>query len=86
VTENNRRSNLTRPPVPTAAREGLSLRALSDEELNDKLAHHASWDPAWDEKWWTVEFTKKQYKSVTLAFMKTVYSGGPRLPLALISS
>ncbi|KAJ7367483.1 hypothetical protein DFH08DRAFT_678025, partial [Mycena albidolilacea] len=57
-------------------REGLSLRALSDEELNDKLAHHASWDPARDEKWWTVEFTKKQYKSVTLAFMKIVYSGG----------
>jgi hypothetical protein len=71
------RSNLTRPPASwfqTAAREGLSLRALSDEELDDKLAHHA-WDPARDEKWLTVEYTKK-YKSVTLAFMKIVYSGG----------
>jgi hypothetical protein len=50
-------------PVPTAAREGLSLRALSDEELNDKLAHHVSWDPARDEKWWTVEYTKKSTNS-----------------------
>ncbi|KAJ7705831.1 transcriptional repressor TCF25-domain-containing protein [Mycena olivaceomarginata] len=55
------RSNLTRP-----------ARLL---ELDDKLAHHA-WDPARDEKWWTVEYTKK-YKSVTLAFMKIVYSGDP---------
>ncbi|KAJ6544301.1 transcriptional repressor TCF25-domain-containing protein [Mycena capillaripes] len=72
------RSNLTRPPAvwfQTAPREGLSLRALSDEELDAKLARHA-WDPARDEKWWTVEYSKK-YKSVTLAFMTVVYSGDP---------
>ncbi|KAJ7235300.1 transcriptional repressor TCF25-domain-containing protein [Mycena haematopus] len=72
------RSNMTRPPATwfqTAPREGLSLRALSDEELEVKLANHA-WDRARDEKWWTVEYSKK-YKSVTLAFMKIVYSGDP---------
>ncbi|KAF8173869.1 transcriptional repressor TCF25-domain-containing protein [Mycena galopus ATCC 62051] len=72
------RSNLTRPPAvwfQTAPREGLSLRALSNEELGTKLAHHA-WDRARDEKWWTVEYSKK-YKSVTLAFMTIVYSGDP---------
>ncbi|KAJ7124524.1 transcriptional repressor TCF25-domain-containing protein [Mycena epipterygia] len=72
------RSNLTRPPAvwfQTAPREGLSLRALSNEELNAKLGRH-SWDLTNDEKWWTVEYSKK-YKSVTLAFMTIVYSGDP---------
>lgn len=71
------RSNLTRPPAvwfQTAPREGLSLRALSNEELDGKLARH-SWDLTNEEKWWTVEYSKK-YKSVTLAFMTIVYSGG----------
>ncbi|KAJ6579610.1 transcriptional repressor TCF25-domain-containing protein [Mycena vulgaris] len=72
------RSNLTRPPAvwfQTAPREGLSLRSLSAEELDGKLARH-SWDLTSDEKWWTVEYSKK-YRSVTLAFMTIVYSGDP---------
>ncbi|KAJ7032828.1 transcriptional repressor TCF25-domain-containing protein [Mycena alexandri] len=72
------RSNLTRPPATwfqTLPREGLSLRPLSDEELVAKQALHA-WDRTRDEKWWTVEYSKK-YKSVTLAFMTIVYSGDP---------
>ncbi|KAJ7683568.1 transcriptional repressor TCF25-domain-containing protein [Mycena rosella] len=72
------RSNLTRPPAAwfqTVPREGLSLRPLSQEELDGKLARH-SWDLTHDEKWWTVEYSKK-YKSVTLAFMTIVYSGDP---------
>ncbi|KAF7290783.1 hypothetical protein MIND_01319200 [Mycena indigotica] len=72
------RSQLTRPPAVwfrTAPREGLSLRLLTNEELSSKSAKHA-WDPASDEKWWTVEYSKK-YKSVTLAFMTVVYSGDP---------
>ncbi|KAF7354637.1 hypothetical protein MSAN_01377200 [Mycena sanguinolenta] len=76
--QTTQRSNLTRPPATwfqTAPREGLSLRALSDEEVEAKLANHA-WDHVRDEKWWTVEYSKK-YKSVTLAFMKIVYSGDP---------
>ncbi|KAJ7039442.1 transcriptional repressor TCF25-domain-containing protein [Mycena alexandri] len=72
------RSNLTRPLATwfqTLPREGLSLRPLSDEELVAKQALHA-WDRTRDEKWWTVEYSKK-YKSVTLAFMTIVYSGDP---------
>ncbi|KAJ7174569.1 transcriptional repressor TCF25-domain-containing protein [Mycena filopes] len=72
------RSNLTRPHVTwfqTLPREGLSLRPLSDEELAAKRDLHA-WDPTRDEKWWTVEYSKK-YKSVTLAFMTIVFSGDP---------
>ncbi|KAJ7071728.1 transcriptional repressor TCF25-domain-containing protein [Mycena belliarum] len=76
--QTTQRSNLTRPPAAwfqTVPREGLSLRALSQAELDAKLARHA-WDPVSDEKWWTVEYSKK-YKSVTLAFMTIVYSGDP---------
>ncbi|KAJ6473170.1 transcriptional repressor TCF25-domain-containing protein [Mycena sanguinolenta] len=76
--QTTQRSNLTRPPATwfqTAPREGLSLRGLSDEEVEAKLTNH-SWDHVRDEKWWTVEYSKK-YKSVTLAFMKIVYSGDP---------
>ncbi|KAJ7618505.1 transcriptional repressor TCF25-domain-containing protein [Roridomyces roridus] len=72
------RSNLTRPPqtwFQTLPREGLSLRPLTDAEIGVKLARH-SWDRTSDEKWWTVEYSKK-YKSVTLAFMTIVYSGDP---------
>ncbi|KAJ7775719.1 transcriptional repressor TCF25-domain-containing protein [Mycena maculata] len=76
--QTTQRSNLTRPPAvwfQTAPREGLSLRALSDDELDTKLVRH-SWDRTTDEKWWTVEYSKK-YKSVTMAFMTIVYSGDP---------
>ncbi|KAJ7165632.1 transcriptional repressor TCF25-domain-containing protein [Mycena crocata] len=71
------RSNLTRPPAAwfQVPREGLSLRALSEEERDTKLFRY-SWDATADEKWWTVEYSKK-YKSVTLAFMTIVYSGDP---------
>ena len=70
------RSNLTRPqPTWWAAkgREGLSLRQLSDDEVDAKLKRHA-WNSI-QEKWWTVEYSKK-YKSMTKAFMETVLSGG----------
>ncbi|KDR71096.1 hypothetical protein GALMADRAFT_229747 [Galerina marginata CBS 339.88] len=72
------KSNLTRPqPTWWAAkgREGLSLRALSDEETNEKLKRQG-WTPM-QEKWWTVEYSKK-YKSMTKAFMDTVLSGDPQ--------
>lgn len=65
-------------PQPTwwaaKQREGLSIRALSPEEVEEKLERH-SWDAEEDEKWWTVEYSKK-YKSMTMAFMRTVMSGG----------
>ncbi|KAK7053756.1 transcriptional repressor TCF25-domain-containing protein [Favolaschia claudopus] len=76
--QTTQRSNLTRPPAvwfQTAPREGLSLAALSDEEVGAKYSRHA-WDLGREEKWWTVEYSKK-YKSVTLAFMNIVYSGDP---------
>ncbi|KAF8148865.1 transcriptional repressor TCF25-domain-containing protein [Crassisporium funariophilum] len=72
------RSHLTRPqPTWWAAkgREGLSLRPLSDEEVDEKLKRHM-WAPI-QEKWWTVEYSKK-YKSMTKAFMETVQSGDPQ--------
>jgi hypothetical protein len=70
------RSNLTRPR-PTwwsaSQREGLSIRPLSQDEVRAKLHKHG-WEKM-DEKWWTVEYSKK-YKSMTRAFMQTVLSGG----------
>ncbi|KAF9037062.1 transcriptional repressor TCF25-domain-containing protein [Panaeolus papilionaceus] len=72
------RSHLTRPQATWWAakgREGLSLRALTDEEVDEKLDSHA-WQPL-QEKWWTVEYSKR-YKSMTKAFMGTVYSGDPQ--------
>ena len=72
------KSNLTRPqPTWWAAtgREGLSLRSLTDEEVGTKFKAHG-WNPM-QEKWWTVEYSKK-YKSMTKAFMDTVLSGGER--------
>ena len=71
------RSNLTKPkPTWWAARqrEGLSVRVYTDEEVVEKLDRHG-WNPAGEEKWWTVEYSKK-YKSMTKAFMSTVMSGG----------
>ncbi|PPQ68566.1 hypothetical protein CVT24_005578 [Panaeolus cyanescens] len=74
----NVRSHLTRPQATWWAakgREGLSLRSLTDEEVEEKLDSHA-WQPL-QEKWWTVEYSKR-YKSMTKAFMGTVYSGDPQ--------
>lgn len=76
------RSNLTKPkPTWWAARqrEGLSVRAYTDEEVREKLDRHG-WNPAGEEKWWTVEYSKK-YKSMTKAFISTVMSGGKSLVL-----
>jgi len=70
------KSNLTRPqPTWWAAkgREGLSLRSLSDDEAKDLLERHG-WTPM-QEKWWTVEYSKK-YRSMTKAFMDAVLAGG----------
>jgi hypothetical protein len=71
------RSNLTRPQSSwwsATQREGLSIRPLTDEEVDLKL-ERTSWTPAADEKWWTVEYSKK-YKGVSRAFMGIVQSGG----------
>ncbi|KAJ3542667.1 hypothetical protein NMY22_g3426 [Coprinellus aureogranulatus] len=73
------RSHLTQPkPTWWAAkgREGLSIRALTEDELNAKLKRHG-WQPMPQEKWWTVEYSKR-YKSLTKVFMGTVYSGDPQ--------
>ncbi|KAF6754099.1 transcriptional repressor TCF25-domain-containing protein [Ephemerocybe angulata] len=73
------RSQLTRPQ-PTwwsaKGREGLSIRALSDEEVDAKLKSHG-WEPMPQERWWTVEYSKR-YKSLTKVFMGTVLSGDPQ--------
>ncbi|PFH47324.1 hypothetical protein AMATHDRAFT_67935 [Amanita thiersii Skay4041] len=73
------RSNLTKPkPTWWAARqrEGLSIRAYTDEEMRAKADRH-HWDMVSDEKWWSVEYSKK-YKSMTKAFIRTVMSGDPQ--------
>lgn len=70
------KSHLTRPqPSWWAAkqREGLSVRAYSEEEVEDKLERQG-WKYV-EEKWWTVEYSKR-YKSVTMSFMQAVMSGG----------
>jgi hypothetical protein len=75
------RSQLTRPKPgwwPAQAREGLSLRALSDEEVEKKM-DKMRWEALPGERWWTVEYGKK-YLSVTRAFMQTVASGGAAIP------
>ncbi|KAK2465838.1 hypothetical protein APHAL10511_001479 [Amanita phalloides] len=70
------RSNLTKPkPTWWSARqrEGLSIRAYTDEEAQEKPQRQV----VREEKWWTVEYSKK-YKSMTKAFMATVMSGDPQ--------
>lgn len=70
------RSNLTRPQPNWATakgREGLSIRPLTEDEVAQKCLAH-EWDRV-DEKWWTVEYSKR-YKGVTKSFMHTVQSGG----------
>uniref|UniRef100_P9WEI3 Probable transcription factor claV n=1 Tax=Ampulloclitocybe clavipes TaxID=56467 RepID=CLAV_AMPCV len=72
------RSNLTHPqPSWWAAkqREGLSIRVLTESETEAKMERQ-KWDTNEEEKWWTVEYSKK-YKSMTMAFMQTVMSGDP---------
>ncbi len=70
------RSNLTRPQSTwwsASQREGLSIRTLTSSEVEEKHQTHG-WEIT-DEKWWTVEYSRK-YKSMTRAFMRTVMSGG----------
>ena len=71
------KSHLTRPqPSWWAAkqREGLSIRAYTEDEVEGKLQRQG-WKKHMDEKWWTVEYSKK-YKGVTMSFMQAVMSGG----------
>ncbi|KAI0314510.1 transcriptional repressor TCF25-domain-containing protein [Amylostereum chailletii] len=68
------RSNLTKPRPgwwPAKLREGLTSRALTEEEAKGKGLLEDG-----EEKWWTVEYSRR-YKSVTLTFMRTVLSGDP---------
>ncbi|GLB33138.1 putative DUF654-domain-containing protein [Lyophyllum shimeji] len=74
------RSNLTRPQ-PTwwsaSQREGLSLRALSAEEVSEMGVGVGVGDgEARGEKWWTVE-SSQRYKSMTKLFIQAVMSGHP---------
>jgi hypothetical protein len=61
---------------PGRAREGLSLRALTDEEVTAIHERH-HWDIAGaeGERWWKVEYSRK-YRAITREFMRTVMSGG----------
>ena len=73
------RSTLTNPKPnwwPAQLREGLSIRQLTPDELEDKLFRYG-WSDRPEEVWWTVEYGKK-YRAVTMAFMQTVMSGGKR--------
>lgn len=76
----SQRSNLTRPKAnwwPAQLREGLSIRLLSADEVEQKTLRHA-WGHIPGESIWTVEYSKK-YRGATLAFMQTVMSGGTRV-------
>ncbi|TFK22781.1 DUF654-domain-containing protein [Coprinopsis marcescibilis] len=73
------RSVLTRPQSTwwsAKQREGLSIRQLSDEEVQLKLKTHR-WEPVLEERWWTVEYSKR-YRALTKVFMRTVASGDPQ--------
>lgn len=70
------RSHLTRPQAtwwPSQGRDGLSLRSYSEAEVSEKLARQ-TWLPV-QEKWWTVEYSRK-YKSMTKGFISAVMTGG----------
>lgn len=72
------RSNLTRPQkgwFPAHMRDGLTLRALTDKEIEDRNKRHGWELDLPGEKVWTVEYGKK-YKSVTRSFVAMVLSGG----------
>ncbi|KAI5830065.1 DUF654-domain-containing protein [Schizophyllum commune Tattone D] len=72
------KSNLTRPQPgwwPAKMREGLTTRQLTQEELDAQRQRHG-WAPLGEERWWTVEYSKK-YKAVTKAFMRVVMAGDP---------
>ncbi|KAG6828853.1 hypothetical protein H0H93_014696, partial [Arthromyces matolae] len=75
------KSNLTKPK-PTwwsaSQREGLSIRALTQEEI-DATGRRRGWGSSagnGGEKWWTVEYSQR-YKSFTKLFIQAVMSGHP---------
>ncbi|KAJ7580702.1 transcriptional repressor TCF25-domain-containing protein, partial [Mycena floridula] len=73
------RSNLTRPKASwmhVSQREGLSIRALTEDELAEQSQSHGWEQVLREEHWWTVEYSRK-YKSVTKSFMRIVQSGDP---------
>ncbi|KAI0693502.1 transcriptional repressor TCF25-domain-containing protein [Cytidiella melzeri] len=75
---NNVKSNLTRPQGtwwPASHRQGLALRALTDDEVEKYTRRHAQEDVA-GEKMWTVEYSKK-YTGFTNLFIQMVMSGDP---------
>lgn len=81
------RSNLTRPQPgwwPAHLRDGLSLRALTHEEVEDRNKRHGWQLDLPGEKVWTVEYSKK-YRGVTRSFVAMVLSGGmfPTRPLSV---
>lgn len=72
----NVRSHLTRPQAtwwPAQGRDGLSLHAYNESEVSEKLTRQ-KWSPM-QEKWWTVEYSRK-YKWMTREFMGVVMAGG----------
>ncbi|KAI0073559.1 DUF654-domain-containing protein [Panus rudis PR-1116 ss-1] len=74
------RSTLAKPQQgwwPAKMREGLSVRLLSEDEIDDCNERHG-WQDGWlpGEKLWTIEYSKK-YKGVTRAFVQMVLSGDP---------
>ncbi|KAG6906643.1 hypothetical protein DXG01_012818 [Tephrocybe rancida] len=74
------KSHLTRPQ-PTwwsaSQREGLAIRALEQEEVNQKAARHGWSTLGTDgERWWTVDYSQR-YKSMTKLFIQAVMSGHP---------
>ncbi|KAI0052680.1 DUF654-domain-containing protein [Auriscalpium vulgare] len=78
------RSNLTKPKPnwwPAKLREGLTLRALTDEELQSKVTRSLWTDD--NERWWTMEYSKR-YKGVTRMFLQVVLSGDPEGLYAII--
>ncbi|KIJ58856.1 hypothetical protein HYDPIDRAFT_163022, partial [Hydnomerulius pinastri MD-312] len=75
VQPQTQRSQLTRPQQSWGMikqREGLSSRALTEEEVAKKVNK----GPAGAGKWWTVEYSKR-YKGVTKTFMQAVMTGDP---------
>ncbi|KAL5488434.1 hypothetical protein ACEPAI_6552 [Sanghuangporus weigelae] len=81
------KSNLTKPQ-PTwwsaSQREGLSVRTLSENELNDKASRSNIAVHEKSERWWTVEYSKR-YRNVTKAFISAVMSGDPERLYRILS-
>ncbi|KAI0792906.1 transcriptional repressor TCF25-domain-containing protein [Abortiporus biennis] len=73
------KSNLTRPQNtwwPANLRQGLSIRSLTKEELEDRNIRHEWDEDIPEERIWTVEFSNK-YRGATKRFIQMVMSGDP---------